>query len=200
MRVSFVSIYCWAHFLAGAKTATQLGPIRLQPAPAATPALFPPAPNCHTVWTNQIAVLVLCRCRLQSDWSTRCGSFGAGGKMGSKVDTHKRYCHFWKKQTQLAELYSVAALNGHVPVAEHSQWRRFWRLKELLEKTQLLCYAVLWHREPYQVTQSSEQDGVYHGQPHSYSWPVSLCTPRPSCRQTVETMSLSHGHYSLQSW
>ena len=44
-------------------------------------------------------------------------------------------------------VYSIAVLNELIPVAEHSQWRRFWRLKELLEKTQLLCCAALCHSE-----------------------------------------------------
>ena len=47
--------------------------------------------------------------------------------------------------------------------------------------------------DTWSITKSNraEQDGVYHGQPHSYSWTISLCTPRPSCWQTVETVSVS---------
>ena len=41
MTVSFVSVYFWATFPAGAKAATLFGPIRLQPAPVATPAHTP---------------------------------------------------------------------------------------------------------------------------------------------------------------
>ena len=37
------------------------------------------------------------------------------------------------------------AVAGEDIVAEHSQWRRFWRLQELLEKTQLLEKTVAEH-------------------------------------------------------
>ena len=49
MTVSFVCVYFWATFPAGAKTATLLGPIRLQPAPVATPAVGHRHQHQHTV-------------------------------------------------------------------------------------------------------------------------------------------------------
>ena len=50
-----------------------------------------------------------------------------------------------------------------------------------------------------QVNTEQTRWSLLYGQTHSYSWTVSLCTPRPSCRQTVETMSLvSWTLYSLQ--
>ena len=57
-------------------------------------------------------------------------NFGAGGKGTHKVDTHKL-----KEADKLAEVYSVAVLNCHIPVAERSQWRRFRRLRVFGEDT-----------------------------------------------------------------
>ena len=48
-------------------------------------------------WLDCVLVLLQVQAAIwlvQAEWH-----FGAGGKRGSKVDTHKRYCHFWKKQT-----------------------------------------------------------------------------------------------------
>ena len=49
MTISFVCVYFWATFPAGAKTATLLGPIRLQPAPVAT----------RSPWSQSLAPTVL---------------------------------------------------------------------------------------------------------------------------------------------
>ena len=49
MTVLFVCVYFWATFPAGAKTATQFGPIRLQPAPVETLALGHRHQHKHTV-------------------------------------------------------------------------------------------------------------------------------------------------------
>ena len=53
MTVSFVSVYFWATFPAGAKAATLFGPIRLQPAPVATPAVG----HYHTVTEHTVTSL-----------------------------------------------------------------------------------------------------------------------------------------------
>ena len=52
MTVSFVCVYFWATFPAGAKIATLLGPIRLQPAPVATPAVSHRHQHQHTITIN----------------------------------------------------------------------------------------------------------------------------------------------------
>ena len=64
---------------------------------------------------------------------------------------------------------AIAVLNGDVSVAEHSQWLRFWKLKVLLEKTQLLCVylAVIY--------MTSETYAKSHGQsPLSERWSLPL--------------------------
>ena len=158
------------------------------------------APNSNTCsrrqcWGGAADVATGAGCK--SDRSTQDGSLAPAGKL-KKVDTHKRWRHFWKKQTSLAEVYSVAVLNGHTcHITEHSQWWRFWRLKDLLEKTQLLaampCSDTPSHINSHRANkmESTIASHVYI----CYSWTIPLCTPKPSCRQTVETMSLSHGRY-----
>ena len=54
-------------------------------------------PNSVTVWRRREKCWCCCRCRLQSDWSKPCDSFGAGGKMSSTALRYYEqtiYCHF----------------------------------------------------------------------------------------------------------
>ena len=54
-------------------------------------------PNSVTVWRRREKCWRCCTCRLQSDWSKQCDSFGAGGKMGSTALRYYEqtiYCHF----------------------------------------------------------------------------------------------------------
>ena len=91
--------------------------------------------------------MVWCWCcyrfRLQF-WLVQTGEILApAGKRWSQSRYSQTIPPFLKEadKLDLAEVYSVAVLNCHIPVAERSQWRRFWRLKEFLEKTQMLCPA-----------------------------------------------------------
>ena len=103
-----------------------------------------------------------------------------------------------KEADYLAEVVqSVAVLNGHVPVAEHSQWRRFWRLKELLEKTvasvpyrTMTLGALPSHTELNKMESTMASHIATHEQFPSVHRDQVADKPLRLC--------LSHGHYSLQ--
>ena len=117
------------------------------------------APNSNTVGGSVEVVLVLLQVQA-AIWLVHTGwHFGAGGKRGSKVDTHKRTIppFFWKKQTSLAEVYSVAVLNGHVPCSWTQSIATFLETKRVAEED-----TVADTLSPSHIKSHSQQDGVHH--------------------------------------
>ena len=148
MTVSFAiaSIYGWAHFPAGANLEL---PHCLDQSDCSLHLQQHQQQNVFMVTT--VCCLCCCKCRLQSDWSTQCGSLAPAGKWAQY--TKRSLSYYLKEAETIASraLLRCCAEWTHIPVAEHSQWRRFWRLKELYEKTVAVPCDTLSHTKSHRA-------------------------------------------------